>query len=367
MSCNNIKGGFSFCGIDIGTLGLTYAPENENTYVYKPTEGNIHEETFDGHHGGYYYGVTKQPKEFVLRCYFEDSLLDKGIMEQIHYLFRLGKSGKLIFDRRPWCYYYATVTSSPALEMINLYNGLITITMKAYYPYARSDSMYSLAATSNSASDKKHEFALNSTALFDKANMAPITSFTNLTERTSIILNNPGTERASVSMTLSGDAGLGVVIRNNTTNQECRVIVMDKAHTTDVNKAVYIDGISGKTSLINTTGTPSPTPAFVYHDYGFIELDPAYPSVRNIYVQKCENNIITLYNTLYTDVQNQYIYISGEWHKIIEQIDQSLFRLDHSVSVISERTMITKMNEIEIIPDDTMNLSISFSYKPTFA
>lgn len=369
MSCDNIRGGFSFCGIDIADLGLSYAPEKEDVYVYRPSDVNVHEETFDGHNGGYFYGVSRQPKEFNLRCYFQDSVIDRGIMEQIYYLFRLGKSGKLIFDRRPWCYYYATVTGSPAPEISNLYNGLITITMKAYYPYARSESMYALAASATNASDEKYEFAMKSTALFDKANMAPATSFTNLSSRTSLILNNPGTERAQVSITIAGNAGLGVVIRNNTTNQECRLIAMDKAHTTNVNKAVYIDGINGSTTLINTSGAnTSPTPAFLYHDSGFIELEPAYPAVRNIYVEDCTDDVITLYNTLYTDATGLYIYINNAWHKIIEQIDNKTLRLEHSVTVVSERTMITKMNELEIIPDDTMDLSrLSFSYKPTFA
>ena len=369
VSCTNIRGGFSFCGIDIATLGLSYAPDKDATYVYKPSESNIHEETFDGHNGGYFYGVSKQPKEFTLRCYFEDSAIDKGVMEKIYSLFRVGKSGKLIFDRRPWCYYYATVTSSPAPEITNMYNGLITITMKAYYPYARSDSMYILGATTQQGSDERYEYALETTALFDKTNMSPATSFTNINQRTSFILNNPGTERAQLSITVAGNAGLGFTIRNNTTNQECRIIAMDRAHTTNVGKAVYIDGINGKTSLISLNNQNiQPVTAFAYHDSGFIDLEPSYPAIRNVFVSGCENTTVTLYNTLYEDVTGYYIFMDGNWHKIIEQIDEQTLVLEHHINVLPERTMITKMNEIEVIPDDTINLSkLIFTYKPTFA
>lgn len=362
MSCDNIRGGFSFCGIDIADLGLSYVPEKEDTYVYRPAETNTHEEVFDGHHGGYFYGASKQPKEFLLRCYFEDEAIDKGVMERIYSLFRVGRSGKLIFDRKPWCYYYATVTSSPAPELSNLYNGLISITMKAYYPYSRSDSMYSLPT------DQRHELAIASTALFDKDNMAPPTSFTNLRARTSLLLHNPGTERAAVSILIAGNSGLGVTVFNKTTNQKCKFVAMDKAHTSSVNKAVYIDGINGNTSLVSTNNTASPTSAFLYHDSGFIELEPAYPAVRNVYIQRIEDNNVYLYNTLYTDVTGHYIYINNVWHKILEQIDDQTLRLENIIEFTPEKTMITRMNEIEIIPDDEMDITrLSFSYKPTFA
>ena len=88
-----MTGGFSFCGTDIATIGLEYAPELENTYVYKPAKARIHEETFDGHNGGYYYGSSLEPKEFVLRCYFEEKEIDRGLMARVENLFREGRSG----------------------------------------------------------------------------------------------------------------------------------------------------------------------------------------------------------------------------------------------------------------------------------
>lgn len=372
MDCKLIRGGFSFCGVDIAELGLSYVPELENTYAYHQAEVSVHEETFDGHHGGYFYGATKQPKEFILRCYFEDSSIDRGIMERINHLFRIGKSGKLIFDRRPWCYYYATVTSLPHPELTNYMNGMITITMKAYYPFARGDDLFydTIINPAEGHSQKvSYDLVMESTGILEDENMVPHTSFIDLetskNEPYSILLHNPGTEYSPVSITAAGDAGLGVVIRNKTTKQECKIIAMTKAVTSDEGKSIYIDGVNGLTTLI---GGSESKPAFLYHEYGFIHLAPAYPVVRNIYVSDIQDDILTLYSRVYSDVTGHYIYLN-DWYKIDEMIDETTVRLhDIPSSLSGNKTIITRMNELEIEPVDTMSLThLSFSYKPNYA
>ena len=130
---------FSFCGIDIESLGLSYAPEIENTYIFKPANSISHIETSDAHNGGYYYGSNYEPKEFTLRCFFEEKSIETRALPEVYRLFRVGASGKLIFSRSPWCYYYATVTDPIELNLTNYLNGSVTIHMKAMYPFARSD------------------------------------------------------------------------------------------------------------------------------------------------------------------------------------------------------------------------------------
>ena len=371
VNCDKMTGGFSFCGVDIKDLGLGYAPENEQTYVYRPAEINIHEETFDGHDGGYFYGITRQPKEFNLRCFFEDKVIDQGFLERVYNLFRLGRSGKLVFSRRPWCYYYATVTSIPHPELYDFRDGLITITMKAYYPFARSDEIY---YTKNSID---FDLAMKSTALLEKKSMSPAVTFQSLTSRTEFVLLNPGTEETPVTIIASGNSGDGIIIRNKTTNQECHLVVMGKADTTDLDKAVQVNGMTGETKLIymdNTSTPPVPdlsrasSPAYFYHDSGFISLAPAYPAIRNIFTQSAEDDVLTLVNILHDNVVGQYIYTNNKWHKIIGQ-DGKTLQLDENITFTrSERTMIVKMNELEIVPDNTMSIDyLSFVYKPAYA
>ena len=295
-------------------------------------------------------------------------------MEQIYHLFRTGKSGKLIFSRKPWCYYYATVTSLPHPELSNLYNGTITITMQASYPFARGDAMY-YNSTINRNRDLnikvvENDLVLESTALVENEDMIPIMSFNDIdlvhTEPATLILHNPGTEFAPLSITLSGNVNDGIIIRNKTTNQECKIVAVDDAHTVDVQKFVHIDGLNGNTTLI---GEGSATPAFVYHDSGFIQLAPAYPAIRNVFISKfLSSNQFRLLNIVKQDIVGQYIFISDRWYKITDQ-NKSIITVEDDISFpAKDKTMITKMNEIEIEAITTANLShISFSYKPTYA
>ena len=362
-----MEGGFTFCGCDIAELGLEYAPENENTYVYAPTEAEIHDETFDGHHGGYAYGATKKPKEFILRCFFEEKAIDRGIMTRVYDLFRVGKSGKLVFKRKPWCYYYVTVKSRPKTEFTNYLNGLITITMTAYYPFARGINFGDTEdhAFYNLPSDLYHDDVVLNTGLLNKEGMVPSLSYTNLTSQKSIILFNPGTEPAQVGIAASGDSGSGVTIKNYTTGQECKLVAMSKAVTTDVNKEVFCDGINGKTLL---RGAATSEIAFLYHDHGFIELEPAFPILRNVFINYTGNTTIQLINNIKKDVRGEYIFANNKWLKILTQENNSII-VNEPVGISGEeRTCICKMNELSIEPDSTMNIDrISFSYKPTFA
>lgn len=366
-----MRGGFTFCGIDIEDIGLNYAPENRDTYVYSPGVENIHEETFEGHNGGYMYGSYRQPKDFTLRCYYEAQHIAKGVMAKAYSLFRVGKSGLLVFKRRPWCYYYVTVVDINHDEMYNYENGLIVITMKAYYPYARGVEINGRMLC-NLYTDPYHEEIMSNTALLDKEEMVPQTSFTSPPVNPhEIILFNPGTERASVSLVIAGQAGDGVTIYNKTTDQTCRYV----AFNTSENEYIYTDGFSGKTVLDNGS---SRNLAFLYHDYGFIELEPAYPIKRNIYATYNGLNV-SVKNLLYEDDEDyrkgwyigKYIYLD-DWYKINEVIDKHTLNVmprNGQTPGIGERsTSIALMNELIVTPtQDTTISKLNFIYKPTFA
>lgn len=366
-----IRGGFSFCGIDIADIGLEYAPDIKDTYVYATATTNVHEETFEGHDGGYSYGSYKEPKTFTLRCIFEEEHIAKGLMAKVFHLFQPGKKGKLIFKRRPWCYYYATVTSVPDLsEVRNYLNGIITITMKAYYPFARGIEINNRLFCSL-PTDPYHNEIMENTALLDKDYMVPNTQLTTpITGQTSILLYNPGTERAKVDIVISGSAGDGVTIANSTTNQKCRYV----AFNTNGNQYIYTDGISGKTVLDDDGAREL---AFLYHDYGFIELEPAFPILRKIYAT-CEGNTVTTVNILFEDEAEQewyagkYIFIgneNGSWHKIVQCQDKHTLIISNTASQATPcYSCIALMNEITITPTHGSSLSrLSFIYKPTFA
>lgn len=382
-----MTGGFSFCGTDIATIGLEYAPELEDTYVYKPAKARIHEETFDGHNGGYYYGSSLEPKEFVLRCYFEEKEIDRGLMARVENLFREGRSGRLVFQRRPWCYYYATVTEYDPSEISNYMNGVIKVKMKAYYPYARSDIMAALRTS------KDFYRMMANTAFFPDEKMIPPITFCEsreMTDATELLLANPGTVRAHVGIEIAGDVGEGVTITNETTGQQCRFVAMNSANFDGVNSFVYLDGISGKCTTVNN-GTSKVN--FLYHDLGFIELEPAFPARRDLQVT-VHNGTVYSTNKLYDrnagetaeecekELKGQYLWLGGKWREITgigqehahgdwtaSKQSEHIIQLKDMVSRnFSENTMISKMNKITVVPDSTMNLTrLKFIYKPTFS
>jgi len=367
---NMVTNGFSFCGTHIKTFGLEYAPEIENTYVYRPAFTNSHIETFEGHNGGYYYGAWKEPKEFILRCLFEEKDIDKGIMSRIYAFFRVGKSGKLIFDKQPWCYYYATVTDPIEEDFSNYRNGLITIHMKAMYPFARSDIMSSYMKpleTNSQYSEKEYNHLMTNTAVFDRPGMELATEYS-LVQKRNIHLVNPGTERAALGFEISGDVGSGIIIENQTTGQQCKMIAITKDMTTNVNKKIVVDPISGKTMLI---GAGTKELKFICHQYGFLELAPNFPAIRNLYINWSGTRDIGVTNILEEDLTGKYIFINGEWYQITEQVNNHLLRVDRATpatqEAIQEKTMAISMNEIVINPITTMDITIRFIYKPTYS
>ena len=356
-----MKGGFSFCGVDIATLGIEYAPELEDTYVYKPAEAEIHEETFDGHHGGYIYGATFKPKEFNLRVFFEKDI-DRGLMARVYNLFKIGKSGRLVFQRRPWCWYNATVISIDDSNLMTYRSGTLKITMKAAYPFGRSD-METARDLVVERTDNDYFKIIENTAFVEKAEMVPPTEYENVTSAIDVPLVNPGTVPAPVCICISGDVGEGVEITNQTTGQTCSIVGLTKENTTDVNKTLYIDSLNGKVVLSN--GTTSEL-AFLYHDKGFIELEPSFPAIRHLFVKHGGYTVSTAMQINDT-VENKYIFIDGKWIKIIKQIDENHFTLESSVSEGTTNTMIMPINILHIEPISDMDITLKFIYKPTFA
>lgn len=292
-----MSGGFSFCGIDCGDLGLEYAPSMQDMYVFREGTYGVHEEAFDAHHGGFYYGNTVKPKDFTLRCIFQDTEVLEGIISRCMRFFRRGRTGKLVFNKRPWLWYVATVVSIDVTQFTNHYNGFFTINMRAYYPFARhrdaflpDDPSDDMLENSGLIGEDYMPFTdiLNNRRVQDvlehcrDGTMINGNTITNLHLVNGITYNlllyNGGTERAPVAIEIAGDVGDGISIHNKTTGQTCSIIALTKALTTSKNKYLVCDALTGKTVLTN--GETSEL-GFMYHHEGFIELEPSFPIWRN--------------------------------------------------------------------------------------
>lgn len=383
-----MTGGFSFCGTDIAKIGLEYAPNLEDTYVYRPSTAKIFDETFDSHTGGYFYGTNKEPKEFILRCVFEEEAIDRGLMAKIHHMFRVGRTGKLVFSRRPWCSYTAVVTEVDDSQITNYLNGVVTIKMKAYYPFSTCDTLW--------VPMDYPDFwrAMENSALFEKEKMVPPTSFaspenplTESNENAPFILANPGTEYCPVGIEIAGYTGMGVTIENITTGQSCRLINMTPIQYDGENSWIYLDSLSGKTLAVENGEKKL---SFLNHERGYLNLAPGYPCIRSVPIYTQDGTVYTktkLYDHLMLETREdaverfvgKYVWLDNEWHKITgvgngtdptmyDALDEHILVLDGKVSDgIRDRTSIYQMNEIVIKPDTIMNITrLNFVYKPTF-
>ena len=357
-----MQSGVIFCGTDIETLGLEYVPENANTFVHQSSEVAAHEQAFEAHDGGYFYGTTTQTKNFTLRCIFQESNINHGVMDKIIRFFRPGRSGRLVFKQRPWVWYAATVVGSPVIQISNYQNGLVTIPLKAYYPYGRCDSLF--------LENETDDLMRNLTGLLPES-MTPASSVVeeggSMTTETTFLLYNGGTIPCPVAVEIAGTVGGGVTITNNTTKQSMRFVALSHAVTTDVNKYLVTDSLNGRTVLTNGWKTE---PAFVYHDHGFIHLKPSYPVDRNITVSVTDkSNLVTSEDGMFTDdMIDKYIYIKNSWKKIMDVLDASSLIIDVAADTTATlTTTVAEMNEITVKADSSMDLSkLNFVYFPTF-
>lgn len=364
------NGGFTFNGVPCKRFGIEYAPELTDTYVYNGDKFKNSEESFDAHDGGYYYGSTVETKEFTLRCFYEETEINDGILTKIASFFRRGTTGRLVFDSRPWLWYVATVTSVETTKITNYLNGYVTIKMKAYYPYARYDYLFL------NTGDSSYDNIIANSALLPE-DITPITIINNqdpITQQTNFLLYNGGTEKAKLAIKIQGTAGTGgITIANATNRQKMRIVNMNTG-----NNGYYVcDGLTGKCMFNDDM-------KFEWHDYGFIELEPAYPIDRNIHATAVTENttlkLITDYMFLPTDIGRYVnIYIDGDeptnsWHEIKSysfdtELNKYIAVLDGSISEDTECDInIVTMNNIIVTPGTTMSISyLEFIYKPTFS
>ena len=416
-----MNGGFSFCGVNISQLGLYYAPELQDTYVYGNAATSPEEDVFTARKGGILYGTSIKPKDFKLRCVFEDKHINDTIVDTVLNFFTSGKSGKLIFDNRDWLWYNATVINVDT-SPTNYANGTITINFKAYYPFARtniytvddsnSPSAYVIQDDDDSYDDDPSPvpgvyesqisfFAASADDPFDyvgyddcvfltkegeeiittdkflknrnfflTTSQMPDDAFTNVTASKSFILYNAGNVPASVAIRFNGEADTeGFVVYNRQTGQEAKFVAFTRTATTDRNMFVISDSLNGKTVL--TDGTTS-TLMFLYHDYGEIELVPSLHYMQGTkFEYHAGSSTVIVDRAFDEDMIGKYVYLDGNWHRISKIIDGNSIQVEVTNNAITKNGSIkgdvVLMNELAIsIPGNTEIDSISFLYKHTF-
>lgn len=359
---------FTFNGVSCEEFGLTYAPDIRDMYIWKPVKSNIHQQTFDGHHGGYFYGATKQPKDITIRMFFEESKVTEGILARVENFYRVGVTGRLTFARRPWIYYNATIISYDDTNLTNKYNGIITLQLRCYYPFGRCDFL-----NLDPQSEYLDDIVANSNIAVNTTTVFPI-EYTNLTAETQLHVLNPGNETADVAIEIAGDVGQGVLIENITTGQICKIVAMSAAATTNVGKYYVCDSLNGYCYLTNGEDKEM---KYLWHDRGFIQIQPARVLARELEGQ------------LGMQMDTDEIFISGDGFpdncagKYLVFDDNTCYRIAELRTDAPRRVILQNYNpgmdwhwnhiriletdEIRIRPIDTMSISrLKFVYSPTF-
>jgi hypothetical protein len=242
--------------------------------------------------------------------------------------------------------------------MLNRRNGFVTIQLTAFWPFGFTDY--------DCLEDYYGNDMIDNSGILPE-DLMPDREFNSITTGSTILLYNGGTEYARCSIDIAGNVGSGLTLFNRATNQECGFKGLNAGSAT---KYVHLDGINGSCYWVSGDSDNS-KPAFIYHDYGFIDLAPNSP-IRDIVVSgESGTNTLTI-DGVYADetLIGQYIYCDGKYRKIVNVTDGDEIVVNSNLSntVSEEDTVITDLNEIVLTPASTVNLSLlRFDYKHTFA
>ena len=178
---------------------------------------------------------------------------------------------------------------------------------------------------------------------------------------TSFLLYNPGPERAHAVFRIAGNVGDGMLIRNLTIGQRCRIVnltdesILPGAH-------LELDSRMGQSRIALGDSCEL---AFAMHDEGYIELAPCTPFERSITISHTEDsNIVTSEGLFLPHMAGQFLYLDG-WKKIRQITDvHSAILSDKAASSGTTAVSIVTMNEIEISGDNLALTMLEVDYTP---
>lgn len=150
------------------------------------------------------------------------------------------------------------------------------------------------------------------------------------------LIYNCGSENAPAVITLQGEAPKGIVIENKTNGTKCAITGLP------YELPLRIDGWDGSVAVGEDRKLE-----FLYHEEGFISLAPCGLIGEAITAEAGEReNIIRVSGAEADELIGAYIYINGEWVKMIGRQGDGSIALAHGVTIESPiTTMAATMNE----------------------
>jgi len=255
-----------------------------------------------------------------------------------------------------------TLTKYPAKN--GGYSGTIICTMTAYYPFSASIPNNLDEATAYSALNDRLLATTGLVALSKMPVNAAVAAGTPLAAQSNRFYYNAGDTRADTIIQIAGDVGTGVTLVNAETNQACKIIGITKALTTNINKWLEINSRSGEVYVTNGV---TKTPAYQYHDRGFIQLAPAAPIERGIAISYTGTSLTSVTDVFTQTYIGLSVWING-WKKITAVADSKHATIETSIATPgSVTTDISYLNMIAVTPATTMSVTkLDVIYSHTF-
>lgn len=150
-----------------------------------------------------------------------------------------------MFDHKPYCWYDVVASKRIAITLYDhadesgykLYSGTFTATFTCYEPFGKMfRSSYEGDANDNTLA---HTGLLTATMMPASPTL----------ESRSFLMYNPGTEAAHTVIRVVGDVGSGMLIRNLTTGQRCRIVDL-KADSLLEGQVLELDSARGQTRTV---------------------------------------------------------------------------------------------------------------------
>lgn len=346
--------GFSYRGVHCCEFGIGYIPGPAERMLNYP-EFKQYEEDVKGRDGAYYYGNNVNVRDFELDCYVEKVSTED--LEKMYQWLHRDYEGKLVFDNRPFVYYEVRPSKPPKGNLyptteycnstgVTLWSGTLTLYFKGYEPHGKMSYIFYEETDVDNAKDH--------CGILPRSKMPSQIS----PQAGSYLVYNPGTEKTNTVIRIAGHAPNGVTITNNTTNEKCTLL-----HLPANTDWLEIDGNVGG---VYEEGS-NPHLAFEYHEEGYITLAPCVPYCRDISATYTKgSNIVSVLDTRMTDeFVGRYIWINGEWLKIIYVKNEKEAVVNKNVTASgTDLTMIVVMNEISIDGEGLSLTRFELEYAP---
>lgn len=343
---------FSYRGVHISRFGFHYAPETPDWHIWEP-QYKTNETSSKTKDGGQWNSSTVNIKEFTLRMYFEN--ITEGQLFNGTELFNRLSEGELIFDERPWLVYtvrpYKEVTIEKYKSKVPTISGIMTVYLRAYYPFAIS--RYASLDDNTVPVDVRTRFREITGYL--PATRVPTNTAGTKTAQFIYNTYNAGNANADTVIRIAGDTGAGVDIYNPSTGQYCRVIGLTAALTTNVSRWLEIHSATGEVFLTNGT---TRTNGFKYHTRGYVQIAPNTPVRRDLSVTYNGTTLSSPTASFNSGDVGKTILLGTTWHKIVSVTNTSTAIITPTkAGPATVTTDISSINQLVVTPVSTMSLT----------